>query len=798
VRAVLALRRRPGAVAVPLLVLAIGIGASTAIFSALYVALFNPLPYREPDRLVVGRATFSGEINPFVAAPDFYDYRERGSTLSSLSAYAPFSRRTTVAGAGGGELVSVTQVSWDLFRTLGVNPTLGRDFAAEEGEKGGAQVAVVSNGYWRRSLGGTTGALGRTLALGLTKPVVIGVMPPGFRFAVDADVWIPMRRNVASNGVRRLHNWMLLGRLKPGVTMAQAQRQMDAISVQLQHDYPDSNKDKALLLTGLQQVLSQDDRPSLFVLMASVLILLFVACADVAGLLLSHGSARRTEMAIRSALGATRAQLARQLVVESVLVALAAGALGLVVASWLQSLILQFVALEGLGVTALPLCAPVLVFALGASVLTSALFGVVPAVVCARAGVAGDLRAGGRATETMSRTRFRQGLVAAQVALSVVLLVAAALLGRSLMRVASVDPGFDTKNLMTAQLQLSGDAYQDPGSRLRFFQHLMDDTRNIPGVRASSIIDSLPILDPSGNYPVWDAARQPAQSSEAVLAYLRVILPGYFRTMGIPILAGRDVLTDDAAGPDRPPALLVSRSLGRRLFGGTSPLGRRIGIFTGEPHPTVAEVVGVVGDVHVRSLESDHSLAVYLPYPLRPAPVMRIVVRAAGDPAGVRPALTAAVARRDRGLVLADVHTMDEVVSRSLEEFGLWAGAVGLFGSAALILAMLGVYGVLAFTVNQRRQEIGLRMVVGASRRSVTRWALSQGLRPVMVGLGVGLAGAVGAGRLLRDLLFNVEPTDLATFAGVGFCLVLASLVACLLPVWRAVRLDPVTALRME
>lgn len=797
-KALVAIRRRPGAIVVPVLTMAIGIGASTAIFSALYVAVFHPLPYPDPSRLVVGRATFSGEINPWASAPDFYDYRDRNSLLSALSAYAPESQRMTAAGATGGESVQVEVASWDLFRTLGVSPVVGRGFNRDEGEKGGPAVAVVSYGYWQRSLGGTRAAVGRTLALGSSKPVVVGVMPRAFRFAVDADVWVPMQRNTQGTAVRHFHSWMLLGRLKPGVTLAQAQQQIDRISLQLQREYPDSNKDKALLLTPLQEVLSENDRPSLFVLMAAVGVLLLVACADVAGLLLSRGAARRTEFAIRSALGATRGNLVRQLLAESLVVAIAAGGLGIIVAIWLRSAVLRFVPLDGLGVTGLPLGGPVLLFALGTVVLTSALFGVVPALLGARGWAAGDLKSGGRTTETRSRALFRQGLVATQVAMSVVLLIAAALLGRSLMRLASVDPGFDSANLLTAQLQLGGEAYRDPASRIRFFEGLLDDARTIPGVTAATVISSLPILDPAGNVPTWDAAHPPAQTNEAPIVCWRTVSPGYFKAMGIPIVAGRDVSADDVAGPDRPPVVVISRSVGARLFPGVNPIGRRIGIFTGNQTPVVAEVVGMAGNVRMNLLADDYSLAMYVPYQVRPQPVMRIAVRTAGDSGPVATALRGAIARRDRGLVIVEVQTMDAVLSRSLEGFSLRAGAVFLFGTTALLLAMLGVYGVLALTVNQRRPEIGLRMVVGASRADVLRWVLSQGLRPVAVGLVVGLAGALGVGRLLGDLLFNVRSTDVATFGGVAFCLVLAALVSCLVPAWRALHVDPVVALRQE
>ena len=354
----------------------------------------------------------------------------------------------------------LTQVSWDLFRTLGVSPAVGREFQAAEGERGGPAVAIVSDGYWKRSLGGARDVIGRTLPLGVgASPgtvTVVGVMPPGFRFAYDVDVWIPMQRNAQGADVRRFHNWMLLGRLKPGVALGAAQRQVDGISAQLQKDYPDSNRNKALLLTPLQEALAEGDRPNLLILMAAVGVLLLVACADVAGLLLSRGAAREAEMAVRSALGATRGRLGAQLLAESLLVAVTAGALGVLLAVWLRGLVLRFVPLDSLGVTSLPLGGPVLAFALGVTLLTSLIVGLVPAWFGARSNAGTTLRAGSRTTEAASRALFRQGLVALQVAMSVVLIVSAALLGRSLLKLKAVDPGFRTGNLLTAQVQLAG------------------------------------------------------------------------------------------------------------------------------------------------------------------------------------------------------------------------------------------------------------------------------------------------------------------------------------------------------
>ncbi len=813
--ALAAMRRRPAAMAVPILTMAIGIGASTAIFSALYVALFNPLPYQEPGRLVMGRATFSGEVNPWVAAPDFYDYRERAPLLASLSAYLPEARRVTVRQGDGAESVLLTQVSWDLFRTLGVAPAVGREFQAAEGERGGPAVAMVSDGYWKRSLGGARDVIGRTLPLGVgASPgavTVVGVMPPGFRFAYDVDVWIPMQRNAQGADVRRFHNWMLLGRLKAGVALGAAQRQVDGISAQLQKDYPDSNRNKALLLTPLQEALAEGDRPNLLILMAAVGVLLLVACADVAGLLLSRGAAREAEMAVRSALGATRGRLGAQLLAESLLVAVTAGALGVLLAVWLRGLVLRFVPLDSLGVTSLPLGGPVLAFAIAVTLLTSLVVGLVPAWFGARSSAGTTLRAGPRTTEAASRALFRQGLVALQVAMSVVLIVSAALLGRSLLKLEAVDPGFRTGNLLTAQVQLPGAAYADASARVRFFDGFLEEVRALPGVESANVVNSVPILDKAGNIPVWDADHPPAQTSDAPLACIRFSFPGYFATMGIPMLAGRDISrgdtgvlvagrgmsTADASAGARPPVMVISQSVAKKLFPGANPLGKRMGIFTGAGQ-VVAEVVGVAGDVRMNSLGSDYTLAMYAPYQVVASPVMRVVVRTSGAPASVAPALRAALARRDRGLVLTDIKTMDEIVATSLEGFSLRAGAVFLFGGATLLLAMLGVYGVLAFTVNRRRQEIGLRMVVGASRLSVLTWVMARGIPPVAIGMVLGLGGAVAAGRWLQGELFDVPPADIPTFAGAVGCLAVAALAACLAPAWRATRVDPLVALRAE
>ena len=814
-QALTAARRRPGPLVVPVLTLAIGIGTCTALYSALHIALFSPLPFAEPHRLVMGRATFSGDVNPWVAGPDFYDYRERASVFRSLSAYRSQPVRVTPETGGEAESVPLAVVSWDLFKTLGVDPALGRHFSPDEGERGGRRVAIVSHGYWTRSLGGAAEVLGRTLPITLgaraEAPTIVGVMPAGFRFAYAADVWMPMQRNGPGTDIRRFHSWLLVGRLKPGVGTADAQRQVDRVSAQLEREHPDSNRNKALLLTPLQEALTESDRPGMFVLLAAVGVLLFAACADVAGLLLSRGAERQTEMAVRSALGASRGRLVVQLLAESAVVAVAAGSLGLVLAAWLRTAVLRLVPLDSLGVTSLPLHGPILAFAAGVTLLATTLIGVVPAWLGARTHPAADLKAGARTTDARGRGLVRQGLVAGQVAVSLVVLVSAALLGRSLLRLQAVDPGIRTDHLLTAQLSLAGPAYVAGESRRQFFAGFTDDIRGLPGVVDASAVNLVPVLDKAGNIPVWDAAHPPAQISQAPLACVRFVLPGYFRTMGIPLVEGRLLdERDSAEGPDltsappvagsRTPALnvVVSRSVARRIFPGVVAVGQRMGVFTGGPEPVTAEVVGVVGDVRMNALNDEDTTALYVPYQVADPSALRLVVRTAVAPGSLVPALRAALSRRDRGLVLYEIKTMDDIVGESLEGFGLRTGAVALFGGAALVLTMLGIYGVLASAVRRRRQDIGLRIAIGASRRHLLVSTVRAGMTPVAIGLAVGLVGAFATGNWLRGQLFGVTPTDGATYAGAATCLILAALAACVIPAWRAARVDPAVALRSE
>jgi putative ABC transport system permease protein len=791
-----ALKRQPGFVTAALLTLALGIGANVAMFSVVNLALFRALPFAESDRLVLGRTQWPGRgIGWTVSAPDYYDVLEQSTSFESLEAITPFTRDFTVTGGGEPERISGAWISPGLFRTLGVAPLVGREFRDEEGEPGGERVVILSHDFWQRRFGGDRGVIGSALTVDGAPQTVVGVMPAEFEFVVNVDAWAPMVRGEAFSTARQFHNWLLVGRLRTGVTPAEAQSEVDVIMRRLAEAYPESNRDKGLVLTEMQEAFAEFFRTTLLMLMGAIVLVLLIACANVASLLLARGSGRRTEMAMRSALGAGGGRLVRQLLTESAVLGLAAGVLGTVVALSLQRSLVATTPLTRMGLKAVGLQPEVLLFAVALSVATVLVFGLVPALSVGRVDPVEDLKAGARSLAAGGRTRFRSGLVAAQVALSVVLLVGAGLLLRSFVRLRGVDPGFQSENVLTADIGLPRVKYQDEESRLRFFSELQERVRATPGVLSVGFISRLPIRDPGGNIAVWDPANPPADASEWRLAYARMVMPGYFEAMRIPIRAGRDVQASDAGGG--PAVMVISESMARTIFPDQSPLGRQVAIDTGD-EPALFEVVGVVGDVQVSSLSADISMVMYIPYAQWPEATMRLAARTAGDPRSIVGALRATLRELDPDIPLAGVATMDEVLSRSLSFTRTVMGALGLFAGIALFLAALGLYGVLAFYVAQRNREIGIRMAMGATGRDVFKMVLSRGFALVGLGLVVGIGAAIAAGRLIRSLLFQVEATDPITLLSISLFFVLVALLACLIPAWRAWRIDPVVTLRSE
>ncbi len=787
---------QPGFTTVVVLTLAIGIGATTAMFGALDATLARALPYEAPDRLVMGRTTFSGNINPMGSAYDYYDYRDQSDVFQSFAAVFASSFPVTVTGGQTPERVRGIFASYDLFPTLGVRPVAGRGFSAGEAVLGSPDVAIVSHNYATRRFGAPADAVGHDLVVNGAPTTIVGVMPAGFRFLHDVDVWLPMRKDGPGANARRWHNWLMVGRLKDGVTLKQAQDQVDVISKRLEAEYPDSNRTKALRLDVLQAAIVEGARPRLWVMMGAVALLLLIACGNVAGLLLARGTGRRTELAMRAALGASRARLVRQLLTESVLYALAGGVLGVALAYWLSRLLPGALGLERLGIERIAIGWPVLLFALGASLATGALFGVVPAIQASSTQPARDL-AGTRTTETRGSARMRSVVVAAQVAVSVMLLVASGLFLKTVSSLVQTDPGFQVEHLLTAEIGLPRAKYQEPQARVQFFESLLDEVRALPGVRAAGMVTALPLRNPGNNIYVWPAGKPPVERTEANIAFTRMVLPGYFEAIGIPLLMGRTLERTDTA--DRPPVLVINQTMARGLFPGENPLGRRVAVDMGGDEPVVFEVVGVVGDARLSWIGSNPRQAMYHSYYQVPSPMtMRIAIRTEADPVSLAGNLRTLVWKKDPELPVEALASMESIINDSVSSYRTTAVIVTVFSGVALLLAAVGLYGVLACYVSQRRHEIGVRMALGARASSVVRMVVRRGLVLVAIGLAAGVGGALAGGRLVRQLLYGVEATDPSTYVLAAVLLAAVAIVACLLPAWRAVRVDPVVALRVE
>ncbi|MFH1765368.1 MAG: ABC transporter permease [Gemmatimonadota bacterium] len=791
-----ALRRTPGFTLVALATLALGIGATTAMFSVTNAAMGRALPFPEPDRLVMGRATFSGNVNPWVAFPDYMDYRDQATSLESLATHNGGASLVTVTGGDEPQQARITFATPNLFETLGVPPVLGRTFTIDELPTDAPGEVVLSHGFWQRWFGGDPGVLGRTLIVDGSPITVMGVLPAGFRFLYDTDLWVPPWPGNSDPMTRRYHNWLLVGRLAPGVSIEAARSEIDVISTQLQEAYPDSNKDKALQIDELREAMVEGYRQSILILVGAIVLVLLIACSNVASLLMARGSTRTSEFAVRAALGAGRGRLTRQLLVECVVLALVAGGMGVLLAVWLQDFILGFVSMDLLGIEEMGLSFTMLGIALLLSLGTILLFGVFPSIATARANPAEDLKEGSRGSTSGGGIKFRSGLVVFQVALSLVLLVGAGLLLRSFARLRGVDPGFRVENLLTATVALPSDRYSEAEQRIQFFETLREGIQALPGVESVGMVNRLPLLHPAGNVAIWAPERPPETNNDAPWADFRIVLPGYFETMRIPMVEGRALEETDVAGS--PAVIVLTRNTAQAVYPDESPLGRQVAVDVGEDEPGLFEVVGVVEDHQLTSLSGRVRPAMFFPFAQSPTSTMRLAVGTAVDPNTLIRPIQERIWELNRDIVLSDAQTMDDAVSNSLSGTRSVATVLGMFASVAMTLAALGLYGVLAFFVTKRVHEIGIRVALGASRGSVMRLVITRGMLLVTAGAVLGIAGALGAARLVEGMLFQVSATDPGTYAGVTGCFLLVALGACLLPAWRALKVDPVEAFRSE
>lgn len=795
--AIRSLPRQPVFALAVLLTLGIGIGGNVAMFGVLDVVLFRSLPYPESHRLVLGRVTYDGQVGNTVSGPDFFDYRERNRSLDALAAITPFRVEATVTGTTAPERVSAPLVSVGFFETLGVPPLLGRGFTPDEEEPNGPPVAVLSHAFWQRSFGADRDVVGSTIRLDGTPTTVVGVMPPGFRFLVDAEVWRPIQRGGTWASARQFHNFVLVGRLARGIPLERGQEDVDLISAELADAFPDTNEDKGLNLTPLREAFGEGVQGHLRLLVAAVLLILVVACANVGGLLVVRGNARRPEMAVRSVMGAGRSRLARQLLTENGLLAFGAAGLGFLTAVWIQRGILAFLPPGPLGPGSAGLSPAMVAAAFVLALLTLGLFGVLPALrIASSSEPASDLRGGRRTTSSRGSARLQNALVVVQVALTSVLVIVAGLLIRSYDQLEEVDPGFDPAGLLTAEVALPTGAYAGASDRSRFFERLSERVADIPGVESVGLVSRLPVRDGGDNVRAAPPEEWGSGSEFEQFTYQRTALPGYFEAMRVPLLAGRDVARTDAA--ETPAVVLVSRSLAESLFPDGDALGRTLAFDVGEEDPGTAEIVGIVGDVVPYSLAAGTNHVIYYPYGQRAPSTMRLAIRSGADPAGTTARLREGLASIDPNVPLTGVATMDDVLSDSISGQRSMMTVLLAFAGVALLLAAVGLYGLMAYHVSRRVHEIGVRIALGASSGDVARSVLRRGLALVAAGLGLAVPLSLFAGRFVEDMLYRVGGLDPITWAGAAVFLAGVATLACLLPARRAAVVDPVEAFRAE
>lgn len=776
-------------------ILAAGIGANVALFSVIDATLLDPLPFTDPHRLVLGRATVAGNLNPLVSGPDFYDYQAEARSLEALEALGGDLENQTVLRPNGPEMATLGVASVGLFPMLGVEPHLGRFFTAEEREVGNRSL-VLSHSYWMREFGGSPDVVGRTLVVNYHPFTIVGVLPPDFHLMFQPDLWHPLQDVRPITGVRRNHFFLLVGRLRDGVTLREAQQEVDVISRRLEEAYPDSNRDKTLLLTSLQAALVEGARPTILLLAAAIVMVLLVCCGNVASLLLARATARRRELAVRAALGASRGTIAGQLLMESLALGVLAGGMGTLLAFWIQDLLHAYLNLETLGIREVGVSGPMLGFALVLSVGTALVFGVVPSLLGARVDPAMSLKGGGRSSAEPGKTRVRSTLVVTQVAFSIVLLVGSGLLIRSYVRLSGVDPGFDAGKVLTTELRLPGSRYLEAASRIAFFEGVVAQLEIDPRVESVGVVSFLPILNQSPTLNMWDPEDPPANPADLPSVHHRPALPGYFGAMGIPLLRGRDLDRTDIA--ETPSVVVLSESLARRLFPGQDPVGQRVALDYSREDPPVYTVVGVVGDVRMSGLADDPGFAAYFSFYQWTDFRMRVAVRARREAQDVAEPLRIAVANLDPEIPLADLMPMEAGISSTVSRQRASAVALSLFATVAALLAAVGLYGLLAYFVSLRFREIGMRAALGATPRSIAGLVLQRGLTLVGFGVVLGTGGALALSRLTRPLLFGIEPWDPTTLLGTLGLFGVVAVVASMVPTWQAVRVDPVEALRVD
>jgi putative ABC transport system permease protein len=797
------LARSPGFTFVSLLTLAIGVGATTAIFSFVDSALLKPLPYPDADRIVRVLEKPPGFPRNGISTLTFLDWQHQNTVFDYLVAQT--GGQVTLTGRGEPVQLRAGRVGAHYFDALGMKAILGRTFAGDEDQLGKEKVAVISHALWLSRFGGDPGIIGRTIELDGEAITAVGVLPGGGTFDRSFnEIWLPLAFK-PENMTRNFHWFGSTGKLKRGVSLATARADMDAIGARIAQQYPDSNKGWGVVVEPFADVVVDSDlRLSLYVLLAAVGMVLLIGCANLANLMLLRGAARSREIALRSALGAGRARVVRQFLTESVMLSCAGGLLGLglgyAIMAGLKAALPPYTLPAEVNVT---MDARVLVFALAISMFTGILFGMAPALNAARADLLLALKEGGGGTVGGARHRLRDSLVMAEVALAFVLLTGAGLLIRSFFQMQQADPGFDSTNVFTAGLPLSDKRYPDPARLNSYLRQIQENLQALPGVRDAAFTSAIPMQGWGYGMPFQIAGRPVVDRANRQPCFFKMISPSYFRAVGMHMRRGRGLSDRDVAGA--PPVTVVNETMARKYFPNQNPIGQRVlvqQIIPGKTQlgPEVPwEVVGVVADERVTGFDNKRdNPGIYVTTEQSPVYFGSLVVRASIEPTRLEKAIRAAVANLDKDQPLTDVKTLEQIKTQSLAGDKLRSLLLGVFAGIALLLSLVGIYGVISYSVAERTSEIGIRAALGATRANLLRLTLSRGLRMMAIGLAIGFLGAFGLTRLLATLLFGVGTWDPLTIAAVTAALACFGLLACYFPARRATRVDPLIALRYE
>jgi len=790
--------KNPSFTIVAVLALALGIGANSAIFSVVNTVLLRPLPYKNPGRLVMlwEEATHLGFPKNTPSPANFIDWRAQNTVFEAMAAMVE--RSFNLTGVGEPERFDGRRVSANLFDLLGVQPQLGRAFRAEE-DKPGSRVVILSNGLWQHRFGGDPRVIGQAVSLNGESYTVIGVMPGSFQFPTRRDqLWVPLAFDAKEAASRGNHFLEVIARMKPGVTLQQAQAEMSTIAARLAQQYPEENLRVGSVVTALQEQVVGDIKPALLVVLGAVGFVLLIACANVANLLLARAAARQKEIALRLALGAGRSRLTRQFLTESVLLAVIGGAVGLLLSIAGLRVLKTFIPDTISQAQAISIDAKVLVFTGLVALVTGIIFGLAPAMQVSHLDINDTLKEGGRDAAGGTRgNRIRALLVIGEIAVSFVLLMGAGLLINSFMHLRNLHPGFRANHLLTMKIPLSEVKYPDKERRSPFYAEVLRRVQALPGVQSAAVAGNLPLTYDGDSMPIGIEGRTDPPPDQRPDVILRVVGPGYFSTMGIPLVRGRDFSEQDKADSAR--VVIVSEKTARHFWPGENPIGKRLKPGSTNRNIPWIEIIGVVKDVRQNDFVSEPKMQMYMPYQqLNSFAPNALVVRTNVEPLSLAGAVRNAIWAVDKDQPVSNLRSMDEIVSEAVARQRFSMLLLGIFAALAMVLAAVGIYGVMSYSIAQRTREIGLRIALGAQKSDVLKMILRQGLRFVAAGLAIGLAASFVLTRVMASLLFGISATDPATFVSISLVLIAVALLASYIPAVRAMKIDPMLALRYQ